>query len=169
MIYNTDFKVKYFDIKEELTWKLKNKTQEEINKNPDPEYEYSSEDVLAICNKLYRDELTNVFYAEDILDDKIDLGIKYVLEKMLLNSDFKQIVNKQVGNLFEKYKLLTMEGKSDADVQNQQMPEEHMAFVFLLMLFDQQHFHLFHKCICQQLTLGTIEQELLEELNKIDL
>ena len=26
MTYNTDFKVKYHEIKEELTWKLKNKT-----------------------------------------------------------------------------------------------------------------------------------------------
>ncbi len=145
MIYNTDFKVKYHTIEEELLWKLKNKTQEEIDKNPDPEYEYSSGDIVAICEKLYIDELTNVFYAEDICDDKIDIGIKYVLEKMMLNNDFKQIIDELKTNI-----KLGDEYRND--------------FIIILILFEKEFFHIFHKCICQQLTLGTIEQGLLDEL-----
>ena len=99
-MYNIDFKVKYQDIQEELVLKLKKKPEKEydpkVNENPDDEYEYeySNQDVLDVCDKLYRDELCSVFYAENILDDKIDQGMTYVLEKMLVNSDFKNIIDK---------------------------------------------------------------------------
>jgi hypothetical protein len=154
-MYNTDFKVKYHDIEEELTWKLKYKPKEE--EIQEPEYEYSSEDVLDICNKLYRDELTNVFYAEDIFDGKIEKGMKYVLEKMMLNNDFKQFMEEQIKLMIDVYKCGT-------DIH-----ETDLYFVCLLMLFEQQHFHIFHNCICQQLTFGTIEPTLLDELKKINL
>ena len=55
-MYNTKFKVKYFEIEEELLHRLKNKIPKEHEDNEDDEYEYSNQDILDICNKLYRDE-----------------------------------------------------------------------------------------------------------------
>jgi hypothetical protein len=158
-MYNTDFKVKYHDIKEELTFRFKNKTPEELELNPDPEYEYSNQDILDICDKLYRDELSSVFYADDILDDKLDIGIKYVTEKMLINKDFKLIVEElKELLLMDKYSTLTEE-ENESFTQNSDL-------MIMLTLFTEGRFHIFHKCICQQLTLGTIDIDLLDELKK---
>jgi hypothetical protein len=158
-MYNTDFKVKYHDIKEELTFRFKNKTPEELELNPDPEYEYSNQDILDICDKLYRDELSSVFYADDILDDKLDIGIKYVTEKMLINKDFKLIVEElKELLLMDKYSTLTEE-ENESFTQNSDL-------MIMLTLFTEHRFHIFHKCICQQLTLGTIDTNLLDELKK---
>ncbi len=157
--YNTDFKVKYHDIKEELTWKLKNKTPEELELNPDPEYEYSNQDILDICDKLYRDELVSVFYADDILDDKIDIGMKYVLEKMMLNNDLKLIFD-------ELKKFIMMSDVEDLSEQEQQYFTQNFNLMIILTFFKKDIFYLFHKCICQQLTLGTVDANLLDELKK---
>ncbi len=158
-MYNTDFKVKYHDIKEELTFRFKNKTPEELELNPDPEYEYSNQDILDICDKLYRDELSSVFYADDILDDKLDIGIKYVTEKMLINKDFKLIVEELKELLFmDKYSTLTEE-------ENESFKQK-SDLMIMLTFFTEHRFHIFHKCICQQLTLGTIDTNLLDELKK---
>lgn len=158
-MYNTDFKVKYHDIKEELIFRFKNKTPEELELNPDPEYEYSNQDILDICDKLYRDELSSVFYADDILDDKLDIGIKYVTEKMLINKDFKLIVEElKELLLMDKYSTLTEE-ENESFTQNSDL-------MIMLTLFTEHRFHIFHKCICQQLTLGTIDTNLLDELKK---
>ena len=81
MSYNTQFKVKYNDIEQELIHKLKNKTPEEYEENSDEEHEYSTQDVLDICNKLYRDELLSVFEAEDVFYafvNKIIVGVVFV-------------------------------------------------------------------------------------------
>ena len=158
-MYNTDFKVKYHDIKEELTWKLKNKTPEELETNPDPEYEYSNTDVLDICDKLYRDEIVSVFYANDILDDKIDIGSRYILEQMILNSDFKQIIDGFKGGLFMD--------SDDLPEQEKTYFTQNCDFIVMLTFFKKEFFYMFHKCICQQLTLGTIERELLDKFKKI--
>ena len=138
-MYNTDFEVKYYTIKEELIFKL----------NENQEYEYTSEDVCAICNKLYRDEIMSVFYADNMLDDKIDNGMKYVLQKMLENNDFR---------------LMFAEIKTRLNMGEEH--EKYLDTVVLLSLFTEDVFYLFHKCICQQLTLGTIEFDLLVQLNK---
>jgi hypothetical protein len=81
-MYNTQFKVKYREIEQELCSKLKDKTEKEYNENPDDEYEYTSEDIVDICHKLYIDEFMSVFGADNILEDKIDLGMKHIFEKM---------------------------------------------------------------------------------------
>ena len=89
-MYNTQFNVKYYDIKEELTMKLKCETEE---------YEYSVDDVMDICNKLYRDELLSVFWAENFMDDKLDNGLKYVYETMMKNDKFKDIISQKTKEL----------------------------------------------------------------------
>ena len=158
-MYNTDFKVKYHDIKSELTFKFKNKTPEELELDPDPEYEYSAQDVLELCDKLYRDELSSVFYADNILEDKIDIGMKYVSEKMLLNKDFKQIINELKNVFLTNTSIILSE-------EEKQTFSEHSDLIVILTLFKENSFYIFHKCICQQLTIGTIEFNLLDELKK---
>ena len=150
-MYNTSFDVKYRSIQDELVLKLKDiGDNRDIGDNKDigdDEYEYNIDDVLTICDKLYRDELMSVFYADDLMDDKIDNGMKYVLEKMLENNDFK---------------LMTDEVKEH--IKNVSLIEEHEKYletVIILSLFGKDSFYLFHKCICQHLTLGTIEPDLL--------
>ena len=54
---------------------------DELNISYNIVLEYNKEDILLICDKLYRDELISVFNASNLLDDKIDNGMKYVLEK----------------------------------------------------------------------------------------
>jgi len=164
-MYNTQFKVKYHDIEEELVLKLKDKPEKEydpkVNENShDPEvieYEYSSQDVLDICNKLYIDEFISVFNAENILDDKIDLGMKYVFDKMSMNPEFKTIIEEmsQIAiNIFlpnyehDEQKLLDLKQ------------------LITLTLFSQQTFYIMHKCVCQQIELGIIDNELLVQLKE---
>ena len=155
-MYNTDFKVKYHDIKEEL---LKNKTQNELNS--DPEYEYSNQDILDICDKLYRDELCSVFYADNIIDDKIEIGMKYVLEKIILNNDLKLIINEMKNVIF------MMNETDNLSDHEKQYFTQNFDFMLILTLFKEDTFYIFHKCICQQLTLGTIDTNLLDELKNI--
>jgi hypothetical protein len=152
-MYNTDFKVKYHDIKEEL---LKNKTSQQLESNSDPECEYSNQDVLDICNKLYRDELVSVFYADDIIDNKIDNGIKCILEKMILNNDFKLLVDELKHYFFNDSYEETIKTYFT----------QNSNFMIILTLFNPECFYILHKCICQQLTLGTIDTNLLDEIKK---
>ncbi len=144
-MYNTNFIVKYNDI------------QEELLKNNNDESEYSNEDILDICNKLYRDELVSVFYADDLLDDKIDSGMKYILEKMLENNDFKLLTNEAI----VKFKNSCIEEEEEGEER-----ENNFKMILILTMFSQECFYLFHRCICQQLTLGIIEIDLLVQLKQ---
>ena len=157
MSYNTQFKVKYNDIEQELIHKLKDKTPEQYQENPDEEHEYSTQDVLDICNKLYRDELLSVFGAEDLTDDKIDNGMKYINNIMMTNENFKQIIE-EIANLtvneFDKNQTFSDEQK------------ESLKQLILIGLFSQNIFYITHKCICQQIEVGTIDDNLLVELRK---
>jgi hypothetical protein len=146
-MYNTNFVVKYHDIQEELL--EKNKTT----------LEYEDQDILDICDKLYRDELCSVFYAEDILDDKIDQGYKFVYDKIILNEQFKSVIS-------EINKILSDKNISDvfSNEQNEQNePSDNYDFFILLTLFSKDLFYLTHKCICQQFTLATIDDDLLSK------
>ena len=144
-MYNTNFIVKYNDI------------QEELLKNNNDESEYSNEDILDICNKLYRDELVSVFYADDLLDDKIDSGMKYILEKMLENNDFKLLTNEAI----VKFKNSCIEEEEEGEER-----ENNFKMILILTMFSQECFYLFHRCICQQLTLGIIDSDLLVQLKQ---
>jgi hypothetical protein len=157
MSYNTQFKVKYNDIEKELIHKLKNKTPEEYEENSDEEHEYSAQDVLDICNKLYRDELLSVFGANDFVDDKIDLGMKYVFEKMSINTEFHKIIEEMTQICINTF------------LQNEQIDEQKLLDLkqmIIITLFSQHIFYITHKCVCQQIEVGTIDNELLVELRK---
>ena len=158
-MYNTDFIVKYHDIEKELILKLKTKTPEEYQLNSDEEYEYNNQDILDICNKLYRDELCSVFYAENIIDDKIDKGMKDVFEKILINSHVKAII-------YEMKELLYLNESSNSQKEQTNTLKDNADLIVLLSLFSPNIFYITHKCICQQLTLGSIDNNLLVELKK---
>jgi hypothetical protein len=147
-MYNTVFKVKYYDIEKELIDKLN-------VKNPDEEYEYSNQDVLDICNKLYRDELLSVFGAEDLSDDKLDKGMSYVYEIMMINDRFKSIINEMETTIINGFI------KSDDIIPDKQ---ESLRQLILISLFSQHLFYITHKCICQQIKLGMVDNDLLVEL-----
>ena len=93
IMYNTDFKVKYYDIEQELLFKLLNKSDNqntsdneytsENSSDNDKDNEYTSDDIITICDKLYRDEVLSVFYAESILDDKLDKNMQDILDQMI--------------------------------------------------------------------------------------
>jgi len=147
-MYDTDFKVKYYDIQQELLDKLYN----------DPDPDYTQEDILDVCNKLYKDEITSVFYAEDILDDKIDQNMKQLLDKMNLNNSFQQIMN-ELKLHFINYMFNQFEMDDTNNIEN-------IDFVIFLTLFSDKMFYITHKCICQQLISGLIDHELLVKIKE---
>jgi hypothetical protein len=140
-IYNINFDVKYRMI------------QDELNISYNKDLEYNKEDILLICDKLYRDELISVFNASNLLDDKIDNGMKYVLEKMLENSKFKLMMDGV--KVYLKNKELIVDEH-----------EDNIDMIIILTLFSQDCFYIFHKCICQQISLGIIEEDLLVKLDE---
>ena len=166
-MYDTKFIVRYHDIKEELDLILK-------KDNEVDHYQYSSQDILDICNKLYRDELCSVFYAEDIMDDKIDKGMKTVFDIMLVNPDFKAIIDKMKELLLlRESKNVELEldtvtlGSVNLDTVNlESVNLDTINLEILLTLFSENIFYITHKCICQQITTGHIDTDLLEILNQ---
>ena len=139
-MYNTQFKVKYNDIETELVEKLNNMETTE----------YNLEDVSDICSKLYRDELMTVFDVNFILDDRIDKGMKNVYEIMMANSNFKQLAYDLKDNYFQE--IIQHQGEEDQ--------------VLLMILFSQNIFYIMHKCICQQIELNIINDDLLVTLKQ---
>ena len=170
-MYDTKFIVRYHDIQEELVLILKKEEEEKRGVKPVEDYQYSSQDILDICNKLYRDELCSVFYAEDIIDDKIDKGMKYVFDLMLVNPDFKAIIDKKKVLLLLKesknleLELDTVDLESGLDAVNLETVNlDVINLEILLTLFSENIFYITHKCICQQITTGHIDTELLSKL-----
>ena len=160
-MYDTKFIVRYHNIQEELNIILK--------KENEVDNQYSSQDVLDICNKLYRDELCSVFYAEDIMDDKIDKGMKTVFDIMLVNPDFKAIIDKMKELLLLKestnleLELDTVNLESDT-VNLETVNLDVINLEILLTLFSENIFYITHKCICHQITTGHIDTDVLENL-----
>jgi hypothetical protein len=148
-MYNTDFQVKYYDIETELITKYDN----------EPDGEYSKQDIFDVCNKLYNDELSNVFYAENVYDEKIDKGIHTILENMMKNVEFVSIIDEAKSRLFLDLKPETNEENEEKDKL-----EQNSVHIVLIILFSKHMFYLTHKCICQQLVYGTIDSELLVSL-----
>ena len=65
-MYNTECKVTYHEIETELVFKLKVKdtdTTTTDDDSPDLEYEYSTQEIIDICHKLYIDEICSVMFC----------------------------------------------------------------------------------------------------------
>ena len=142
-MYNTKFKVKYNDIEKELL------SQEDLVK----QYNYSSQDIMDICNKLYRDEFLSVFGLEYFENDKINNMIANVYDKMMTNIEFKEIIDNISNFCFKDFFLKKEENEESIKKQ-----------IILTSLFSQNLFFITHKCVCQQIELGTIDKDLLVEL-----
>ena len=151
-MYNTDFKVKYYDIETELTTKYDN----------EPNGEYTKQDIFDVCNKLYNDELSNVFYAENVYDEKIDKGMHTILEIIVKNVEFSSIINEAKSRLFLDLKPETNE--EIEEIEEKEKLEKNSVHIVLIIMFSKHLFYLTHKCICQQLVSGTIEPELLVQM-----
>jgi hypothetical protein len=148
MLYNTDFKVKYFDIKEEL-----------IN-NLITDLNYTKNDIICVCDKLYRDELSSVFYTDNIFDDKIDIGMKHIRQLMMQNSEFNAMIE-EISMYSFVCKLLQMATPNP----NPNLKENAHDILFLI-LFSEELFYLMHLCICQYITTTVIESILLITLKE---
>ena len=158
-MYNTQFHVKYNDIEAELVEKLSMETTE-----------YNLEDVSDICSKLYRDELMTVFDVHYILDDSIDKGMKNVYEIMMANSNFKQLASDLEDTYCEEFiqlqkKAAAEAGHSDAG-DAAEADQKLFKQILLMILFSQDIFYIMHKCICQQIELNTINDDLIVSLKQ---
>ena len=177
LIYNIEYKVKYDDIKEELLYKLTGKnhvannsieqTENKVDVNnsdedEDKEYTYSVQDIVDVCDKLYRDELLSVFYADSIVDDKIDKGIQFISNKMMQNPNIKQLAEDLVAVISHQ---MMNEVSNDTDEERKEsVPISSLVSVAMTSFFRQETFSIWHKCICQQTTTDTIDENLLVEL-----
>ena len=155
-MYNTQFDVKYNDIETELIEKLNNMETTE----------YNLEDVSDICSKLYRDELMTVFDVNFILDDRIDKGMKNVCEIMMANSNFKQLAYELKETYFEEFIQPHKKGEADQTEAAEADQEEQVRRLLLMILFSQNVFYITHKCICQQIELNIINDDLLVTLKQ---
>ena len=155
-MYNTKFQVKYYNIEKELLSKI----------NLDEEYQsqYSHQDVLDICNKLYRDELLSVFELEYFEDDKMNEMIKNVYNELMINIEFKKIIDEMLQFCFKDFFLDKMENIPLNLEQEQEQEQSIKKQIILTTLFSQHLFYITHKCICQQLELRTIDNDLLVQL-----
>jgi hypothetical protein len=148
-MYNTNFQVKYHDICIELLAKIQNCSEPQ---------DYSESEIHEVCSKLYRDELTSVFYAKDITDDKIDHGIKTISGKLITNPDFSNIINElkiQFQNYFSNI------------IDDNIYDSKNIEFIIFLTLFSDKIFYIMHKCICQHLLVEKIDNALLLELKNV--
>jgi len=123
------------------------------------EIEYTMEDVQLICDKLYRDELLSVFGVDSLEDPNIDTGIKAVIEQMIDNKNFKQLLEEI------KYEIIDYNNFSGTpiEIENIKRNSEYLIFI---TLFSQSVFYLTHKCICQLFTVSEIDPQLINRLKE---
>jgi hypothetical protein len=146
MMYNTDYQVKYYFIKNEL-----------LNKLKEQDYKYNEEDIDLICNKLYCDEYVSVFNASSIFDDIIDINMRKIYNLIITHIKFKQLIDVINSELTNKYNYIINNDEVD-DVDNK-------YFIFI-SLFKCDTFYLIHQIICTFLTRQYIDNDLLVQLEK---
>jgi hypothetical protein len=122
------------------------------------EYKYNREDVTYICEKLYRDELLSVFGAETLDDPEMDNGIKAIFEALINNDEFKQLLVDLNAVLLDPSKA-----KNETELANLKRNTDYLIFI---TLFSQQSFYLTHKCLCQMLTQGKVQPEMMDQLKQ---
>jgi hypothetical protein len=134
----------------------KDKDAEEEDEEED--YKYNRKDVTYICEKLYRDELLSAFGAESIDDPAMDTGIKTIFEALINNEEFKQFLSEMNALLLDP-----STAKTETELANLKRNTDYLIFI---TLFSQQSFYLTHKCLCQMLTLGHVEADMMEQLKQ---
>ena len=155
-MYNTNFKVKYYNIEQDLLNKLKVTPFEEhyINYHDSDinEYGYTKKDVLTICDKLYRDELLSVFGLNEIDNETLFRSMSYVYNIIITHHKLNEIIN-------EIKNILTNGIFGDKIVV-----QEHYTQLLIITLFSYNTFYITHKCICQYIQFNTIDDNLLVEI-----
>jgi hypothetical protein len=131
---------------------------EEDEDENEEDYKYTRKDVTYICEKLYRDELLSVFGAESIDDPKMDEGIKAIFEALIKNEEFQSFLTEMNGLLSDPSKA-----KTETELANLKRNTDYLLFI---TLFSQQSFYLTHKCLCQMLTLGHVEPDMMDQLKQ---
>jgi hypothetical protein len=132
--------------------------QEGQEEDDEEEYKYTREDVTYICEKLYRDELLSVFGAETLDDPEMDNGIKAIFEALINNDEFKQLLVDLNAVLLDPSKA-----KNETELANLKRNTDYLIFI---TLFSQQSFYLTHKCLCQMLTQGKVQPEMMDQLKQ---
>jgi hypothetical protein len=141
----------------EVVVKEEEVVKEEDDDDEDLDIEYTMDDVRLICEKLYRDELLSVFEAESINDPNMDTGIKRVIEKMIDNVNFKQLLEDIKHEIIDVGKFTG----TPTEIANLVRNSEYLIFI---TLFSQHVFYITHKCICQLFTVNEIDPELIAHL-----
>lgn len=136
---------------------VKNDAVEVQDETEDLDLEYTLEDVHIICEKLYRDELLSVFEVDTINDPNMDTGIKRVIERMIDNANFKQLLEDIKHEIIDTSKFTG----TPTEIQNLERNSEYLIFI---TLFSQHVFYITHKCICQLFTVNEIDPELINQL-----
>ena len=128
-----------------------------VDNDDDEDLVYTLEDVNLICEKLYRDELLSVFEVESINDPNMDTGIKRVIEKMIDNANFKQLLEDIKNEIIDVSKFTGTPEEIAILVRN-------CEYVIFITLFSQHVFYMTHKCICQLFTINDIDPEHITQL-----
>ena len=146
--------------------KEKEKEKEQVNNNNQnndddddgdlSDYDYTREDIMYICEKLYRDELISVFDAESLEDPKMDAGIKMVFERLIKHDEFSKFLVE-----LSPYVVDNSKAKTEQEFFIYKRNSDYLLFI---TMFSQQLFYLTHQCICKMLVEGHVGNELLNEL-----
>jgi hypothetical protein len=142
-MYNTNFIVKYYDIETELLHKLNT-----IMDDEDDEI-YNRDDVLVICEKLYRDEFLSVFNLDKYEEEQLNNSIRELFELIKKSDQLMSVLDNMYLTKINMFKT-----------------NDDRIFSNYITLFSQQLFYISHRCICKYLKSGYIDDELLKELQK---
>jgi len=131
---------------------------EEEEEQGEEDYKYTRKDITYICEKLYRDELLEVFGADSIDDPKMDEGIKAIFEALIKNEEFKTFLVEMNGLISDPNTA-----KTETELANLKRNTDYLIFI---TLFSQKMFYLTHRCLCQMLLLGHVEPDMMELLKQ---
>jgi hypothetical protein len=133
-----------------------NNTNDISDSDDDEDYKYTRQDIMYICEKLYRDELISVFDAESLEDPKMDAGIKMVFERLIKHDEFSKFLVELSPHVVDNSKA-----KTEQELFNYKRNSDYLLFI---TMFSQQLFYLTHQCICKMLVEGHVGDELMNEL-----
>lgn len=131
---------------------------QEEEEQSDEDYKYNRKDITYICEKLYRDELLEVFGADSIDDPRMDEGIKAIFETLIKNEEFKTFLVEMNGLISDPNTA-----KTETELANLKRNTDYLIFI---TLFSQKMFYLTHRCLCQMLILGHVEADMMELLKQ---
>lgn len=157
-IYNTNFEVKYYSIKNELLNKLNNheKQLKEDKLVDEIDYKYDKDDIDLICRKLYNDELSSVFYSNSIFDDNIDINMRKLFNLFIKKEFFKEFIKNIIIELTNNNINLNnfiVESEEDREIQ--------LFYALFMFLFNEEVFYLTHIFIQKFINNNIIDQNLL--------